>query len=96
VYVPSGNYTFSLEGMVIGLRFFVDFVVGLGFCLAHFRDLGSLFRTDAFFLHFEEQYQKVAPSFLMYITPVPSGISLPQNEHLLGLYDISTNQPSLP
>ena len=73
---------------------FADFLTTTVFCLAHFSDLGSLFNTEAFFLHFEEQYQKVAASFLMYITPVPSGIGLPQNEHLLGLYDISTNQPS--
>jgi len=70
-------------------------LLALGLCLAHFNLLGSLFRTEAFFLHLEEQYQKVAASFRIYITPVPSGISLPQNEHLLGLYDISTDQPLL-
>jgi hypothetical protein len=29
----------------------------------------------------------VAASFLMYMTPVPSGIDLPQNEQRLELYD---------
>jgi hypothetical protein len=54
----------------------------LASCLDHFSFLGSRFRKVAFFLHFEEQYQKVAASFRMNITPVPSGINLLQNEHL--------------
>jgi hypothetical protein len=81
----TGNYAFPLGPVATVEEGFADFDVGLGLCLAHFRDLGSLFRTEAFFLHFEEQYQNVAASFLMYITPVPRGINLPQNEHLLGL-----------
>jgi len=90
-------YAFSLgtlEDMFTGFAGFLTAEVGL--CLAHFSDLGSLFNTEAFFLHFDEQYQNVAASFLMYITPVPNGIGVPQNEHLLGLYDISTNQPTMP
>jgi hypothetical protein len=91
------NWSYALPFGVITVAGTVVFegLPAFGLCLAHFNDLGSLFRTEAFFLHLEEQYQKVAASFLMYITPVPSGISLPQNEHLLGLYDISTDQPLL-
>jgi hypothetical protein len=63
--------------------------MGLTRCRAHLSFLGSLFSFEAFFRHFDEQYQKVAASFRMYMTPIPRGIGFPQNEHRLGLYDIS-------
>ncbi len=66
----------------------------LGSCLAHFSFLASRLSTVAFFLHFEEQYQKVAASFLMYIIPVPRDKVLLQNEHRFGVYDKSTNHIS--
>jgi hypothetical protein len=71
-------------------RFVFTVALGTAFCplascLAHLSFLASRFRTVAFFLHFEEQYQKVAASFLMYITPVPRDINLLQNEHRFGV-----------
>jgi len=35
-------------------------------------------------LHLLESYQRIEPSFLTYIMPVPAGNSAPQNEHFLG------------
>jgi hypothetical protein len=35
-------------------------------------------------LHFPEQNQRIVPSCLTYIMPVPAGKLVPQNEHFLG------------
>jgi hypothetical protein len=75
----------SNEGHAPALREFEAlsvFLAGtvLPLCLDHLSFLASRLSTVAFFLHFDEQYQNVAASFLMNITPVPSEISLLQKE----------------
>jgi len=45
----------------------------------HFNFLGSLFNTNMFFLHLEEQNTKIVPSFLANIIPDPKSTFPPQN-----------------
>jgi len=45
------------------------------------------------FLHLLEQNQKVEPSFLTYMMPVPDGNSCPQKEQRRSL---GTSKPSMP
>ncbi len=45
----------------------------------HFNFLGSLFNTNMFFLHLEEQNTKIVPSFLANIIPDPKSTLPPQN-----------------
>jgi hypothetical protein len=93
MYDPKRSY-YRLALIVGGVATaFCPFAEGLPSCRAHFNFLGSRFRIVAFFRHFEEQYQNVAASFLMYIIPVPRAIDLLQNEQRLGVYDISVNHP---
>ena len=44
----------------------------------------SRLNAKLLFLHLLESYQRIEPSFLTYIMPVPAGKSAPQNEHFLG------------
>jgi len=53
--------------------------------VVHLSFRASLPNFKELFLHLLEQNQKIEPSFLTYIMPVPAGNSLPQNEHFLGL-----------
>jgi hypothetical protein len=53
--------------------------------VVHLSLRASLPNFRELFLHLLEQNQKIDPSFLTYIMPVPVGNSLPQNEHFLGL-----------
>jgi len=53
--------------------------------LVHLSLRASLLKNNELFLHLLEQNQKIDPSFLTNIMPVPAGNSLPQNEHFLGL-----------
>ncbi len=57
----------------------------------HFSLRGSLLNSREFFLHFEEQNQKVVASLRTYIMPMPRETGLPQNEHRFGVYDNSIN-----
>jgi len=53
--------------------------------IVHLSLRASLLKLRELFLHLLEQNQKIEPSFLTYIMPVPGVNSLPQNEHFLGL-----------
>lgn len=53
--------------------------------VVHLSLRASLLKLSVLFLHFPEQNQRIVPSFLTYIIPVPDGNSLPQKEHFLDL-----------
>ena len=52
--------------------------------LVHFSLRASRLNAKLLFLHLLESNQRIEPSFLTNIMPVPAGKSAPQNEHFLG------------
>ena len=65
--------------------FFFTLIPPLAYFSVHFSFLGSRRSLNMCFLHLLEHVQNMWPSFLTIISPVASGIGLPQKEHLLSI-----------